>query len=215
MTKGYLINLERRPDRLLRFNSEPFVIDFDIEVVPAVDGQEVVVDHSRIEQHFFRKLSEEKTKRVYACCLSHIKVLEKIYSDYLSTNDNTPVVVFEDDCILMVDYTDFKRAWKDLVINDNINFVWLGSSNLYPKKLQIGSYRESSIKVLQSSTDFTAESYMIRPSYAKVLYDSMVNNIGSSDGIMLQFLEKNFQNYCLNFPLFCQRDRSDTDIQKY
>lgn len=216
--RAFVINLAHRSDRLVAFKNEFWSMYFDTEVVSAVDGRHVVPDPKRVNEWNFRFLHPEKCKRVVACCLSHLGVWEKIVKEFENgkIDNNTPVVVFEDDVTTLVDKSEFKTVWGDLLIQlekTPKDFLWLNSPELHPYKFPKGVYSRHVIIKESSSQVYTTEAYMVKPSYAKILVETIQNDIGAVDAHMARVLASTGNNQGLSFPLFCQRDRNDTDIQ--
>jgi GR25 family glycosyltransferase involved in LPS biosynthesis len=104
--KIYLINLKRRPDRLLNFNK--FYGKSDLKNVPitkfdAIDGSKLDVsmipltelarsELTQLETTGFRTKHYQLTKGAIGCYLSHVKVWEHILK-----NSADSVLIFEDD----------------------------------------------------------------------------------------------------------------------
>lgn len=101
MFKGYVINLNRHPERLHRFNQHPDAHYF--ERFPAIDKKQLDIVGS--PTLFFdthkstQNLRREITLGEIACTLSHVSVWQKIALDESITPDDF-VVVAEDDVIL-------------------------------------------------------------------------------------------------------------------
>lgn len=98
ITKGYVINLKKRPDRLNRFKNEVilYLPDINIEVIEAVDGSLI-----NLRDEFYKKnvnkwnfnLADKMLRGIIGCCLSHLNCY-----DLISKNDEKYAIIFEDDC---------------------------------------------------------------------------------------------------------------------
>lgn len=105
-SKVYLINLERRPDRLDKFTSAYMASDmkpYPIIKVKAVDGSTINTNNipltniaklemKQLETTGFRYKHYQLTKGAIGCYFSHMKVWDKILK-----GDDDNVLIFEDD----------------------------------------------------------------------------------------------------------------------
>ena len=210
ITKGYVINLEKRPDRLQRFKDQiaASLPDIDISVVEAIDG--TLLD---LEQPFFKKyvnrwnydnLSEKTLRGVIGCCLSHLQCY-----DLISKSDDEYSIIFEDDCAFR---TEGKKKMAQTVINnlqipEKFGIIFL--NKWYSKKVQ----RVGQLNRIEGAP--TAEAYIISREYASILYRENINNIGAIDAHMGQLINRypNHPSFQLIDELFIQHNRKDTNIQ--
>ena len=102
----YLINLKRRPDRLLNFNkfyAKSDLKNFQITKFDAIDGSKLDISKipltelarseiTQLETTGFRTKHYQLTKGAIGCYLSHVKVWEHILK-----NSADSVLIFEDD----------------------------------------------------------------------------------------------------------------------
>lgn len=102
-TKSYVINLDRRPDRMRLFNNTSG--DVRVRRVSAVDGALMPLDampltpEARLDvMRGYRTAHEQLTRGAVGCWLSHLKVWRLIAES--SNNRNRVAVVFEDDAVL-------------------------------------------------------------------------------------------------------------------
>ena len=107
----YLINLDRRPDRLEHFKKayENCDIITKFKRITAVDGKEIELDNQpltdkardEIDRYLktgYREKHYQLTKGAIGCYLSHINVWEQILKDNIDV-----AIVFEDDTTIPVD----------------------------------------------------------------------------------------------------------------
>ncbi len=207
--KGYVINLKRREDRLDKFKDNIInnLNGIDIEVIEAVDGKEIRFDDEmkkRINPWNFKFLNEDRLRGVVGCCLSHLKVYEKMIQDNIDH-----CIVFEDDCDFINE--EVKNNAIDILsqvkIPNNYGIIFLNNS-FYKGK----NYDDNLIELTKFNN--TTEAYIINRKYAEILYKYNYNNIGAIDMHMQQCFSKNrYKHYILKNIMFCQKNRSDTDIQ--
>lgn len=212
ITKGYVINLKKRPDRLDRFQKQisAYLPDIDITVVEAVDGTSL-----NLEDPFYKKnvnkwnfdnlKNEKKLRGVIACCLSHLNCY-----DLISKSDEEYSLIFEDDCAFR---SDIKQQKGQEFINQlrippgKFGIIFLNKWD--SKKIA----RAGQLNKIEGAP--TAESYIISKDYARILYKENITNIGAIDAHMGQLIKKypDYPSYQLVDELFIQHDRSDTNIQ--
>lgn len=110
MIKTFIINLDRRPDRLEKLN-----IPFEYNRFPAVDGRQLT--------------PKERFRGIYGCQQSHIKLLEM-----LKLQENDVVMVFEDDVVLCDDFEKkLQLAMKELP--ETWDLLYIGGHNRGKTKL--------------------------------------------------------------------------------
>jgi GR25 family glycosyltransferase involved in LPS biosynthesis len=93
---GYVINLERRKDRLVSFRSNKDVAD--IHVIPAVDGRTLELTPELAG--LFRNNDFKWKKSVMGCALSHVALWQRLAQDTVAKS----YVIFEDDVRLKADW---------------------------------------------------------------------------------------------------------------
>ena len=204
--KGFVINLDRRPDRYTEFVKNFKDSGIEITRVSAIDSKEIsfetpegILLKSRTCDWNFKFLPLQKTKNVVACCLSHQLVWKKISE----MESEVYVYVFEDDC-------EFIKPFdlKTVKVPKNFGIVWL---NRRPNVNYSGPF--SIIQSIHSS--FTTESYIITPRFAKRMLEWMTDYLGAVDAHMDQYinaLKPEIVSYEASPPIFCQ-SRSPSDIQ--
>ena len=209
ITKGYVINLKKRSDRLNRFINEVSVHlpDINIEVIEAVDGNLLNLKDASIKKNVNKwnyNLPEKMLRGVIGCCMSHLKCY-----DLISKSDDEYVIIFEDDCSFRTD--KHKKIAQEYInkleLPEKFGIIFL---NKWPSKTieRVG-------KLNRISGAPTTESYIISKEYAKILYKENINNIGAIDAHMSKLINKypDYPSYQLVDELFIQYDRKDTNIQ--
>jgi GR25 family glycosyltransferase involved in LPS biosynthesis len=209
ITKGYVINLKKRQDRLNRFTNEvsKYLPDINISVFEAIDGSLLQDDEfykKIVNKWNDYKISEKMSRGIIGCCLSHLNCY-----DLICKNNDDYVMIFEDDCSFISD--DHKEIAQDYIKNleipEKFGIIFLNKCRSDPVK-RIGQlYRISGAP--------TTEAYIINREYAEILYKEIINNIGPIDlhirETMIKYPE--YPSYQLVDGLFIQYDISDTNIQ--
>lgn len=120
--KKYIINLERRPDRLDKFFKNCPIND--IEIIYAFDGKFIKKNEKRNNYEnecnwFYNKIIRNPGER--GCFISHIRILEEIVA-----KDISMALVFEDDVIF--DNKDFKEIFDKVLMElpNDFNILYLG-----------------------------------------------------------------------------------------
>lgn len=217
---GFLINLDRREDRLQDANEILEKTGINIERISAVDGAEIKLTDSlksRIHPWNLNKRNISNPKKlggILGCCLSHLEIWEKI-----SKMPDDYVFVFEDDVTFYYKDFDFMENWKniELFLPEDFGLLWLNAKT-FTRPSNI-SYPKSN-KIIPTTESRTTESYIVTPQFAKELYDNNINNLGAVDSHITQFCNKVSNNnknqnkklYKLENAFFCQRS-ADSDIQ--
>ena len=211
MVKAFVINLDRRKDRWESFQQRFDGVD-DLELcrVSAVDHLTLKITRElkpRINEWNF-KYAPDSVKKLAGCCMSHLNIW-KIISKL-----KEPALVFEDDCSFINDQT--KQQFNNFLnTNSGNGIIWLNGANEIKPGMVLPELDFNLIQQPRKPHGNTTESYLISPSFANELYNSIVNNIGAVDVHMWQYINlhptKAFQP---KTPFFCQVDRSDSDIQK-
>ena len=205
--KGFVINLDRRQDRYQEFMENFKDTGIEITRVPAVDSRDIefetpkgLVLKNRVCDWNFNHLPINKIKNVVACCLSHQKVWKMISK----MTSEKAVYVFEDDCKIVLDNL------KNITIPNDFCIIWLN------KNVKNTLINKTFSVIPHSSSDYTTESYIVTPKFARGMLNWMTNYLGSVDAHMDQYIKKTelklLVAYEANPPIFCQSG-SKSDIQ--
>lgn len=98
LSKIFMINLERRPERRAKMNQSFDALGLDVEYVPAVDGRELNDDELKkigiefLEGYADPYLNRPMTLGEIGCFLSHFYIWEKMVAEKLDE-----VLILEDD----------------------------------------------------------------------------------------------------------------------
>lgn len=180
MFKGYVINLDRRPDRLNKFNQHLDAKFF--KRLPAVDRKllELIGD---LNLFFNTDLLKEQIGRnvtmgEIACTLSHIKTWNLIANDY-NLSDDDFVIIAEDDVQLAPNFSNCINILKRTVQTiPDINIVIL--QRLFSgEALSNQPICQLEIRFEENTGDFNDKGsslYMIKKSYTKILIQWLQKN---------------------------------------
>jgi len=119
---SYVINLQRRPDRLQKFRSTyPGAIN-DVEVVYGFDGQSPNDPaHSEQEMARFGQMSQLLTSGEKGCFLSHMRVMQRIVDSGAEC-----AIIMEDDVQFSDDYiSKLDRALSELP-TEGVDILFIG-----------------------------------------------------------------------------------------
>ena len=115
--KRFVINLKRRPERLLNFFKRCPYPRETFDVIEAFDGK-FPEQESRKERKMLSKFSESIEMGARGCSISHLRIWKKI------VNENIPVaMIFEDDAQFNPNFSEFMDS---LVLPENFNVVYFG-----------------------------------------------------------------------------------------
>ena len=114
-------------------------------------------------------------------------------------------------------YVDFNKEWSKLnnILPKDFGLIWLNNNYKFQKSKDINNN-----KIIKTTEQKTTEAYIIKPSFAKELFNYINNNLGAVDAHIRQyseFLDKKEMNviYKLINGIFCQTSKFKSDIQLY
>lgn len=161
----FVINLEKRPDRLEKFKKMSDKIGFEYEIFSAVDGKKID-RNSLVEGRIFQTESNEFYRTIddyflgqLGCILSHLRLLK-----YCRDNNIKNVLILEDD----VDFSDeFQSRFDNFTLNfDQEWHMIYFSGSLVETSDEFNSYS----KLL---TCHTTHSYAVNSS----IYDYLIEKL--------------------------------------
>jgi GR25 family glycosyltransferase involved in LPS biosynthesis len=171
--KIYVINLNRRPDRLQEFKSRCPIDISKIEIFSAIDGRKYSsYDLDNVEKHLYN-IAQRKSNGIGACgCFSsHYRIWKKIANDG-SLSELSKIIVYEDDAF----FTDnYMHKINDINSISDFDILYIG-----------GRFRKNYLennKVLgisKISGQRTTHAYVITKKGAIKILDYIKNNIVST-----------------------------------
>jgi len=131
---SYIINLEYREDRLLKFKQNHLALAATVKVFPAVYGRDIKM--TREIAHLFRNNDFKWKKSVMGCAMSHYQIWKMI-----AKQKGGRYLVLEDDVVFISDYAS---KWNQIVsdIPADADFIFLGGV-LPPNKPALPMVTES------------------------------------------------------------------------
>ena len=168
---GYVINLDRHPERLSLFYQQAELSYF--QRVPALDKQLLALFQT--DSLFFnsqmleQKINRKVTLGEIGCTLSHIKTWQ-IISENRQLSDNDFAVVAEDDICLVDNFSSYLQAILPSLKETEADIVILQKLGLYSReKIEIFEGGELSYfipNISQQVDDDGSSLYLIRKSKA-------------------------------------------------
>ena len=237
---GFVINLERRPDRLTALQENLSGTDgLTLSICKAIDGRTLYLDDDllrRIDPWNFSHLSQVKLRSVVACALSHVACWKLIKSSGHQWH-----LVLEDDARLINPSFSARLVTLPSLIPPDAEIVWLNEYEAPPignrlyrglKHLGLRSrrFRHGALEKLSNELgadlipvkfkrwrplrEKSTEAYLITPRFATKLTEAIENHLGAIDEHMRGTIARlDSTAYELSYPLFRQADTTDTDIQ--
>lgn len=203
--KIFVINLERRVDRLDRFREIADKIGFEYDIFYAVDGRGLDRDSPvegrklEIESNEFYRLFDDYFLGQLGCILSHIRLLK-----YCKENNIKNVLILEDD----VDFSDDFQSRFDNFTN-NFNQDWdmiYFSGSLVETSDEFNSYS----KLL---TCHTTHSYAVNNSVYDYLIERLESDMLSKPvDVVYSLLHSNIRSW-ITIPFLTYQSDGFSDIQ--
>ena len=215
--KIYVLNLVRRPDRLLRFREMNDGELFDYNIFNAVDGSKLSPCH-RI-QKLFSKNDYNFRKGIVGCALSHLAMWAELYNSDLES-----MLILEDDAELCPDF--MKKFMHLLSVCDDADIIFLGH-HPYPSYVDSKNYvrdvfpvgeKWSRERCVRESMGGTTGYFITKRGVCNMFKYIESNSINNGiDWVMFKTADINNIYYCSPFLVFadCYQDGKgvDTDIQ--
>jgi GR25 family glycosyltransferase involved in LPS biosynthesis len=227
--KNFLINLERRPDRLYNFNNKTPIKEYSL--IYGFDGlnTENITDRETIEK--LAKFNNLRKGEI-GCFMSHIHIFEKIVEENI---DNA--LIMEDDCIFCDNfYQIFEKVYKYSFLYD---ILYLGGRFLPNYVMKSNNFIQCNDNIVQHNykkdyifnnnnlngedldfrfdTDRTTSCYIISKSAAKKLLDVFNKSeliVIPIDFWIIETLHYNDSKIFSHNPLLCHTNYfGDSDIR--
>jgi GR25 family glycosyltransferase involved in LPS biosynthesis len=184
-----VINLERRPDRLQKFESQP--IPYQVKLFRAIDGQELRNGLGQLQEENQRRNNE------LACKLSHMRLLRYAHQQHMQGNGHEMIMVFEDDAELLPGWQGYlERAMQELP--DGWHMLYLGVNNINPAEI-------FSNHLKKITTGFTTHAYIIH-SRAYLLAMDALDNRGQVDVLYADHIHTLGKSFCCRDQVAGQRE---------
>ena len=215
--KAFVINLERRIDRLNYINSHYKSKLFETIIFKAYDGHHHnnnSLEYNKFKQDFLYTINNNKLKTSFykynsfsefkpgelGCFLSHLMIWKKIIDENINM-----CIIMEDDCIFNENYFEKLESIINYEIPDDFNIIYLGGR-------QCKNYQADDIKISDNIAiksylqPFGTFAYIISLKGTKILYDYVFNEFRGKLGLDY-FIEDFFRhnNHCMHIvsPSIC------------
>tara|TARA_Y100000004_G_scaffold135629_1_gene153506 strand:- start:193 stop:2382 length:2190 start_codon:yes stop_codon:yes gene_type:complete len=171
----YVINLQRRPDKLARVMDELAKHDIlgvvPVEIIPAVDGN-ALVDEDFLAANNFDIYQDwvdpwwgrGSLKGEIGCNISHYKIWERV------AESEEKVLILEDDVTFDNDFLNRSIGLVDEVENLGFEFLYLARKAIFPEK-----DKNISANILIPNYSYWLCSYVLTPDGAKKLIGGNYN----------------------------------------
>lgn len=173
MLQGYVINLDRHPERLFKFYQQPEARLF--QRIPAVDKQILaLLGNGNLlfdVEGLAKKIQRPITLGEVGCTLSHIKVWQAI-AENSQISDHDFVLVAEDDVKLIENFQSYLRPLVQSVLEQPLDLVILQKLGLYSNNIALfnsGVLTYSSPTLSIHCDNDGSALYLIRKAKAKSL----------------------------------------------
>ncbi len=224
--RAFVINLERRPDRLQAFmqHMQQAGMDqvFQFETFKAVEGRDLDLEAFRHRVSPANWAQIDRLRGHLGCSLSHLECWRQIAAG------QAPAAVFEDDARIVsgIGQDLIRAALQDMPRGAGL--VWLNEYNYWQReplmrKLQrklrsalgLGPAAPRSVAYTPMPDVLTTmESYVVAPDFAQRMYEGVHDSLGAIDRQVQAFVARSGRQATqCHPPLFTQADRSDSATQ--
>jgi GR25 family glycosyltransferase involved in LPS biosynthesis len=219
----FIINLERRKDRLEYIYSQYKDPNFSIEIVKAYDGtfpENNSDTMTKLRDEFLLSLDKVKrkggqykyyflnafTKGELGCFLSHLSLWKRMIDE-----DIEKAFIFEDDCIFSLNFSSILPQVLEELPKD-FGICWLGGKVVANYRCDKNEVVSKNLSLKREEPPYGTFSYLIDKNYAQILYNYAMNEFRGNLGVdyfMDEFLMKNQHKEYLVSPFICH---SSTDM---
>ena len=229
--KIYVINLERRTDRLEKFIKKTKYLP-KFEIFKAIDGQELKYDNSYnllyfgnkiLKNNLIKKIKELKIGEI-GCFLSHYFIWKKIIQF------DKPCLIFEDDANICHDFTNKLNIILEKGIPENFDILWIGIRQHYiQNKIYNQTIKPNKEKLInnhfynyldKNNDPNYPYCYIISPNCCRKLcydFEKSEKKFPAVDHFICS--KKFYNNYIIinndNQNFLCSAEQGDSDIQCY
>lgn len=173
--KVYLINLDRRGDRLQECKKILDKSGLDVHRVSAVDG--TLLKEEELNKAFLDHIPAKDMQGVHGCVMSHYNVIKQAKEDKHSS-----ILVLEDDFELVEDFSTLFEDYYDQV-PDDWELLYLGANHNFHMGQALPMIKPNIGKPIRS---YTTHAYAVKSSlYDKLLeiFNKDVSNYPSDLGL--------------------------------
>jgi len=230
MENKFIINLQKRADRIKKIKDNGYIKNY--EIFQAIDGKKLNLDNNEnliynnnnilLKKNMIDKIKGLKLGEV-GCFISHYTVWKKV----IKLNKNC--LIFEDDVRVVKDFDDKLDSILQNELPKDFDLIWLGIRQSYVQnkffKERIEPNKNKIINnhffhyINPHRDTFYPYSYIISPKTCKFLCDKFENDnlkFPPVDHYMSSNLKNNYICiYNFNNPFLASAEQGDTDIQSF
>jgi glycosyltransferase involved in cell wall biosynthesis len=227
--KIYVVNLERRPDRLFNFSKQAKEIGFEFEVVNAIDGasrQDVLKEYQEYQEQplggdgaHALELSYNKKMIDSVGAWAYLKTYELIFEESISKGYEK-ILCFDDDVIFDKDFNE-KLLENEALIKEDWKLFYLGATQhlwVFPNAIK---YPDDQITAFDNTQSFYHPLYTdgsfavgIDSSVFKLLLAEVKKYNCSFDSGPMRRIMQLYQDECIVLqPNIVIADVSESDIR--
>ena len=194
--KVYLINLDKRKDRLEECQKIIDESGLVVEIVSAVDGS--LLKEEELNRAFLDYIPEHTLRGQHGCVMSHYNVIKQAKEEAHSS-----ILILEDDFELVSDFTGLFEDYYSQV-PDDWELLYLGANHNFHEGLSLPRVRENIGVPIKS---YTTHAYAVKESIYDKLLEVFNKDVGGSPSdIGLCKLQKELDTCYSFFPsLIAQR----------
>ena len=202
--KIYVINLNRRPDRMERMKKILKEYNIVYERFPAIDGNDinVMAEWYNIKNTKNTKNTIISTVNAYGCLLSHLEIIK-----LAKKNNYKRVLIFEDDLRF---HKNFDNEIKKIrYLPDNWKILYLGASQI---TIDINNIPKNNFYYHANKTD-GAFAYIVDSSIYDEVIKLLETKIGPVD-YLYKFIQDKYPSYVL-YPNIIIANVAESNTRNY
>ena len=203
--KIFVINLERRPDRLEKFKKIAEILNFEFEIFKAYDGKQIEDDFVynnkpiNITQNQYYRGFDTYSKGALGCLLSHLDIIKKS-----KDMGYKKILILEDDVEFHI---DFNKRFDDFTLSFNKEWDMIYfSGSILETSDDYGYYK----KLISCHT---THSYAVCESIYEYLIENIEKNLYISPiDLTYSIVQSNIKSF-ITIPFLTYQSGGFSDIQ--
>jgi GR25 family glycosyltransferase involved in LPS biosynthesis len=192
--KIFVLNLERRPDRLVKVSEKLNQIGIEFEIFKAIDGNDLEFDNS----NFVQGKGLIENKYALACLRSHKSIIA-----LAKERGYKKILILEDDVLLANNFNIHFQKLRNL---KDWKLIYLGGSQYNWKLDHIEDF-------YLSKNTLGTFAYSIDESIYDEVIELFNNEDKSVDNILSDIQQKNYGECFTFYPNICKADVSESEIR--
>jgi glycosyl transferase family 25 len=209
--KSFLINLDRRNDRLERIKTFSNFLPSDLQRVSAYDGKDLII--TKRLRSFCKNCDYAMRPGVIGCALSHLKLYKNLLEDEIVDG----YLIFEDDVSPSVDFLPKLYRAFSIIQNENKipDLIFFSSISKPNREIKEGIFQKNSREQIDEDFIGGTGCYYISKKGAKTTFDYIEKNtLNVAIDAVLYNISNEISTYFVQPPIISQTYPSNTsDIQ--